>query len=161
MRVGYIGGFWSTNIGNSFYNLGALWLLQEVFGQENVFFVPDPPQVYWSSLNTDYDLISKLDLDLVVVSGPILGSVLLDIYIKKFDAIVARGGSIGFLSAGAISYSEEEADLVGEFLNKYPIKFFFTRDNKTYDLYKNRLNTVVYNGLCTSMYLNNALTPVP
>ena len=56
MRVGYIGGSWSTNIGNSFYNMGALWLLKNVYGNDNVSFIPDPPQVYWGSLDHDYGL---------------------------------------------------------------------------------------------------------
>jgi hypothetical protein len=159
MKMGYIGGFWSTNIGNSFYNLGALWLLREVFGKENVSFVPDPPQVYWSTLREDYDLIPKLDLDMVIVSGPILGVALEKIYGKRFDEIAANGGQIGFLSAGAIAYTEKEADSVSQFLNKYPISFVFTRDSVTYELYKDRLNTHVYDGLCTSMFLNDAITP--
>ena len=159
MKVGYVGGFWSTNIGNSFYNLGALWLLNEVFGKENVSFIPDPPQVYWRSLKSDYDLISKLDLNLIIISGPILGFELANIYREKFDEIAARGGRIGFISAGAINYSNDEADFVSQFLNKYPVSFVFTRDRKSYELYKDRLNTHVYDGLCTSMFLNDAITP--
>lgn len=41
--VGYIGGSWASNIGNSFYNLGAIWFLKEIFGEDNVFFIPDSP----------------------------------------------------------------------------------------------------------------------
>ena len=157
MKVGYIGGFWSTNIGNAFYNLGAIWLLEKIYGKKNVFFIPDPPQVYWNSLENDYDLIPKLGLDLVIISGPILGFNLEQIYGNRFDEITRNGGSIGFVSVGAVLYSEKEADSVSAFLNKYNVSFVFTRDSETYNLYAKRLNTNVFDGLCASMFLNDAV----
>jgi hypothetical protein len=160
MKIGYIGGFWSTNIGNAFYNLGALWLLKKVFGENNIYFIPDPPQVYWSSLEDDYDLIPKLGLDLVIISGPIFGFNLELIYGKRFDEITRNGGSIGFVSVGAVLYSEKEADSVSTFLNKYNVSFVFTRDSETYNLYAKKLNTNVFDGLCASMFLNDAFVPV-
>jgi len=54
MNIGYIGGFWATNIGNSFYNIGMIQLLTSIHGKENVHFIPDPPQVNWPLLNDDY-----------------------------------------------------------------------------------------------------------
>jgi hypothetical protein len=156
MRVGYIGGSWSTNIGNSFYNIGAIWLLRNIYGSKNVFFIPDPPQVYWSSLNHNYDFISKLDVDLLIISGPVLGGNLELIYKKIFDEALKNGQAIGFISAGSVLYSEEEAELVSKFLNQYNIAFVFTRDSDTYKLYNKKLNTFVYDGLCTSMFLNDA-----
>jgi hypothetical protein len=39
MKIGYIGGFWATNIGNSFYDLGVLHLLEKLYGKENVYFI--------------------------------------------------------------------------------------------------------------------------
>jgi len=160
VKVGYIGGSWSTNIGNSFYNLGALWLLKNVYGDDNVSFVPDPPQVYWGSLDHDYGLIAKLEVDLLVLSGPILGSNLKTIYKNIFDNAKKKGQSIGFISAGSVLYTEEEADLVSEFLNQYKISFVFTRDSDTYNFYNKKLNTVVFDGLCTSMFLDNAISPI-
>jgi hypothetical protein len=159
MKVGYVGGFWSSNIGNAFYNIGALWFLREHFGGDNVYFVPDPPQVYWSNLDHDFDLISHLDLDLLIVSGPILGTILEKTYAKIFDAIDSRGGSIGFLSAGAALYTIEEAERVATFLKKYRVSFVFTRDSCTYALLKDRLETHLYDGICTSMYLSDAYVP--
>jgi hypothetical protein len=160
MKVGYIGGSWSTNVGNAFYNLGALWLLKKVYGEENVSFVSDPPQVYWESLSNDYGLISKLEVDLLVISGPILGGNVKTIYKSIFDNAEKNGQSIAFISAGSVLYTEEEADLVSEFLNQYNISFVFTRDSETYKLYKDKLNTVVFDGLCTSMFLNDAISPI-
>ena len=40
-KVAYIGGCWSTNVGNGFFNLGADYVLKQVFGTENVNMVMD------------------------------------------------------------------------------------------------------------------------
>lgn len=159
MNVGYIGGFWATNIGNSFYNIGMLWLLRSVLGEKNVHFIPDPPQVNWPRLRSDYSLIDKLEIDLYIISGPILGYAVEQIYSHIFDRISENGGKIGFISAGAVDYTEDEANFVATFLNKYNVSFVFTRDSETYNLLKNKLVTYVYDGLCTSMFLNDAIAP--
>lgn len=159
MNVGYIGGFWSTNIGNSFYNIGMLWLLRDVLGEKNVHFIPDPPQVNWPRLKSDYSLIDKLEIDLYIISGPIFGYGIAQIYSNIFDRITRKGGKIGFVSVGAVDYTEDEANFVATFLSKYNVSFIFTRDNETYNLYKNKLEAYVYDGLCTSMFLNDAITP--
>jgi hypothetical protein len=159
MNVGYIGGFWATNIGNSFYNIGMLQLLKSILGKKNVHFIPDPPQVNWPTLKNDYSIISKLDIDLYIISGPILGYPIKKIYSQIFNQIRQKGGQIGFVSAGAVNYSDEEAEFVLNFLSDYDIRFIFTRDRQTYDLYKNKLPTYIYNGLCTSMFLNEAISP--
>lgn len=157
MKVGYIGGFWATNIGNSFYNLGALHLLKKVYGEENVYFIPDPPQEYWSKISNDYKMIQNLDLDLFIITGPSLNKWHIDVFKPIFDSLIKKGKKIAYLSVGASAYTEEEAQLVSEFINNYPVEFIMTRDAVTYKLYKDRVNTKIYNGICTSMFLNDAV----
>lgn len=157
MKIGYIGGFWATNIGNSFYNLGALHLLKKIFGEDNVFFVPDPPQWFWSNVKNDYPLIEKLDLDMFVISGPCLSTSLIKVYKTLFDSLKQNNKKLAFISTGASAYTEEEAEEVSKFLNNYDVEFLMTRDTSTYDLYRNRVNTVVFDGICTSMFLNDAV----
>lgn len=159
MNIGYIGGFWATNIGNSFYNIGMLELLKIAGSQNNIYFIPDPPQVNWSRINGDYSIISKLNIDLYIISGPIFGTNLEKIYSNIFEEIKKRGGKLAFISAGAVEYSEAEADSVASFLSTHHVEFVFTRDSQTFELYKDRLNTNVYDGLCTSMFLNDAVNP--
>lgn len=161
MKVGYIGGFWATNIGNSFYNIGMLNLLGRAFGNDNVFFIPDPPQWYWPKLKKDYKIIENLDLDLFIVSGPCLCKDLINIYNDIFDSLTKKGKKISFISAGAAEYTEEEAILVARFLNKFKIEFIITRDNSTYNLYKDKVNTNIIDGICTSMFLNDSITFLP
>lgn len=159
MNIGYIGGFWSSNIGNSFYNIGMLWLLKSLHGDRNIHFLPDPPQVNWPTLKNDYDFISKVNIDLYIISGPVLGYGISQMYSRIFDEISKKGGRIGFVSAGALEYTENEAQFVSKFLNSYNVSFVFTRDAETFKLYCNKLKSFVYDGLCTSMFLNDAICP--
>ena len=159
MKVGYIGGFWASNIGNSFYNLGALYLLKEVYGKDNVYFIPDPPCWMWKVKN-HYDFISNVDLDLIFISGPCLNYDILDIYKPIFNSFKKNNTKIAFISTGASNYTEDEAKFVKNFLSQYDVQFMSTRDEETYSLYKD-CTFPVYNGLCTSMFLNDAVNVIP
>ncbi len=157
MKIGYIGGFWATNIGNSFYNLGSLYLLKKVFGENDVYFIPDPPQEYWSTIKNDYKWIQNLDLDLFIITGPSFNKMHIDVFKDIFDVLKSKNKKIAYLSVSASDYTEEEADLVSKFLNNYPVEFIMTRDEITYNLYKDKVNTKIFNGICTSMFLNDAV----
>lgn len=159
MKIGYIGGFWATNIGNSFYNLGALYLLKKIFDEKNVYFVPDPPGWMWNVEN-NYDFISKIKLDLVFISGPCLNYKIVSVYKPIFEAFKKNNIKIAFISVGASKYTKDESEFVQNFLNEYNVNYMFTRDEETYNLYK-ECSFPVYNGLCTSMFLNDATSVIP
>jgi hypothetical protein len=157
IKVGYVAGSWATNIGNSFYNLGALWLLKKLYGSENVFLVPDPPQVYWNNVVNDYSYIKHLDLDLFVFSGPIFNVKIMSKYLRLFDSLHKANKRIGFISTGSAQYSEQESIAISRMLNRYHLDYVFTRDLETFELYRNKLNCKVFDGICTSMFLNDAI----
>lgn len=156
MKIAFIGGSWSSNIGNAFYNLGALAFLENI-PQVEAFFVPDPP--HWKEgVANDFDLISNLDVDLVVLAGPCLNLRLPKIFAPIFASLQKRNVKFGFISAGMSLYDEGEAKVLKDFFSTYPPQFIFTRDSDTYNI----LNKVIdvckcYDGLCTSMFLNDAV----
>ena len=157
MKIGYVGGHWHTNIGNSFYNLGAIDLLKRI-NQHSVYFIPDPAQEYWESLKNDYKYIDKLDLDLLIVTGPSFGGKFISAYSSAFESFTKKGKQIAFLSVGAVDYSKKETNDVARFLDKFNIKFVSTRDSLTYEFYKNRINAPVFDGICTSMCLDDSIS---
>ena len=159
MKIGYVGGFWASNIGNSFYNLGALNLLKKVYGEENVYFIPDPPQWLWR-VDNNFDFISNIDLDLIVISGPCLNFNISRVYKTIFDNFKKNNIKIAFISAGASIYTKEEAKFASAFLNNYDVEFIITRDEETFKLHCNT-NIRTYNGICTSMFLNDAVNVIP
>lgn len=155
MRIAYIGGSWSSNIGNAFYNLGMGAFLNSLPNIES-YFVPDPPQ-WKEDVKTDFDLISNLDVDLVILSGPCLNYNLPKIYTPIFKKLQERGVKFGFVSTGMSQYEEGEAKHIKEFFSKYKPSFLFTRDSDSYSFYKDIEAFPVYDGLCTSMFLNDAV----
>ena len=159
MKIAFIGGSWSSNIGNAFYNLGTQALLSSIQGIET-YFIPDPPQ-WKQEVTNDFDLIGNLDVDLVILTGPCLNLKLEKIYSKSFANLLARQVKIGFISAGMSLYDEGEAKSVISFLKQYNPSFLFTRDSDTYNFFNRLEHTTVYDGLCTSMFLNNAVDVAP
>ncbi|WP_053976077.1 hypothetical protein [Mangrovimonas xylaniphaga] len=157
MKIAYIGGSWSSNIGNAFYNLGTKALFDQIDGVE-AFFIPDPP--HWKAeAKNDFDLISNLDVDLVILTGPCLNLRLDKIFKETFNRLKARGVKIGFVSAGMSLYDEGEAQHVAKFLNEVKPSFLFSRDTQVLEFLYNKVSdTIFYDGLCTSMFLNDEIS---
>ncbi len=66
MKVAFVGGSWSSDIGNAFYNLGTGALLNSI-KEIDSYFIPDPPQ--WKKfVSNDFDLIGNLDVDIVILT---------------------------------------------------------------------------------------------
>lgn len=155
MKVAYIGGSWSSNIGNAFYNLGTQALLESIKGIE-IYFIPDPP--HWKEeVSDDFDLIAHLDVDLVILTGPCLNLRLAKIYRRTFNRLTQRGIKVGFISVGMSLYDVGEAKAVIAFLEAFQPAFLFSRDTESYEFLKPLSNTVHYDGLCASMFLNDAV----
>lgn len=156
MKIGYIGGFWATNIGNSFYDLGILYLLEKIYGKENVYFIPDIANWFWNVQN-NYEPLFDIDLDICLFAGPLFNNGIKN-YKKIFDNLVKKNTKLGFISAGASLYTEKEKEIVFEFLDQYKehIKFISTRDTETYEYYKG-FGVKCFDGLCGSMFLNDAV----
>ena len=155
-RVSYLGGSWATNIGNSFYNLGLLHLLKQVYGEKNVYHTPNLAGWYWDSPNA-YDVVGDVAADLTVLSGPCFSREL-EMYRPAFERIRLRGGKVAFVSVGAGKYTIDEQSFVAAFLTEFSdcLAFISTRDRVTFDLYKD-LPCPVFDGICGSMFLDDAV----
>ncbi len=167
MKIGYIGGFWATNIGNSVYNLGTIYLLTKLFGKENIYFLNDSPAHFWNENGKNpkksFDFLSHVaDLDLVLFSGPVLSKRMPNIYRKTFSALTKRGIKIGYISAGLARYDSKEANILSSFFQEFPPYVIATRDEATYSILKKingRMN--LYNGICTGFYVGDAVKITP
>jgi len=156
MRTVVLGGAWSSNIGNAFYNLGAEWLVRRI--QQDAIFFPESPR--WKfDVKRDFDPIGELDCELVVLVGPCLNRRLEFVYGQTFEKLYERGVMVGYISAGMGEYSEEEAEKVGAFLLRFPPRFISTRDDATLEMIRPFSKCPTFSGLCTSMFLNDAINP--
>lgn len=159
--ITYCGGFWSTNIGNSFFDLAIYHILQKVCPDAKVTFCDEQPGNYWvqSGKNpvNSLDFIKHIDSEYVVIAGPLLGKDLPFLWEDAFEELYRRGVKILLLSAGCISYTKEELDICRSFLKKYPPHVLMTRDQYTYDNFKD-LATHSYNGICCAFYIPDFYT---
>lgn len=157
LRVAILGGSWSSNVGNAFYNLGAEWLLQQI--ASDVQFIPESPR-WKEQCQGDFDFIGHLDCDLVLLVGPCLNLKLSDVYTESFQRLYDRGIKVGYLSVGMSIYDDGEADAVRRFFEQFPPAFIATRDDLTHEYFKSRVSCPTYSGLCTSLFLNDAYQPI-
>lgn len=155
-RAAYAAGGWATNMGNSYYNLGAMHALRRVFGESSVFMVPDLATWIWPTAKGNFEPLFHLDVDILFLSGPTLAHGIARRYARLFDSLTARGVQLGFVSVGAAAYTADERDEVLAFLNRYAksVRCMATRDSDTYELYRGRVAFPLYDGVCCSMFLN-------
>ena len=71
--------------------------------------------------------------------------------------VIKQGGRIAFLGFGAGVYDLEERDAVLNVLKELNPLFIVTRDNKTYELYKDYIECI--NGLDCAFWINQDFTP--
>lgn len=137
MRVALVSGFWGQNIGNAFYNLGGHIALSEA--DCDVSFIQDQP-AYWTFRNeykgnftNAWPLLERLDVDLVVLQGPLFTRNFGRIWLKTLTALKQRRVAWAVLSAGFRSYSPTELAVAREVFEWSPPLFASTRDAATAD----------------------------
>lgn len=164
-NIGYVGGFWSTNIGNSFFNLGAEYILKRIFPEDNVVMISDQPG-YWTFWNKKkgnpknaLDFIGACDLDYLVLLGPCLTESFGALWEKSFEKLVAKGTKIAIISAGQMKYTDEEIIVAKRVLRKYPPLVIATRDRKTYENFKDCAENV-YCGIDAAFFVSDLYKPV-
>jgi hypothetical protein len=160
VRIAYVGGFWATNVGNAFYNLGVVNALTRAVPESDVYFLPDLASTYWET-GSAYDVVEDVDVDLWVFSGPAFSDHLLG-QRDLCRAIEERGKRFAFVSVGAWRYTAEEWAAVEEVLTerREALAFVCTRDRRTYELAR-ELPCPVHDGLCGSMFLDDAVAVPP
>lgn len=139
-RVALVSGFWGQNIGNAFFNIGGKWILEKVFGVGNVAFIQDQPgyrtfhkQSRGNPRNA-FDLIGHLDIDYLVLQGPLLTSTYRALWQKTFERLRRRKVKIILLGAAFFKYTQAELVAVRPFLEEFPPAVIVTRDSVTHKI---------------------------
>jgi len=138
-EIGFVGGYWSTNIGNSFFNIGAQFVLQKIFPFDRVRMISDQPG-YWTFWNKKkgnprnaLDLIGSYSLDYLVLLGPCLTETFGALWEKSLEKLFSRGTKLIILSAGQMKYTEQETESARKVLQKYKPYILSSRDRETYE----------------------------
>lgn len=164
MKVAYCTGFWCTNIGNGFFSLGVEYVLKKILGAESVTVVSDY-QTYTTSYGkrlyphkNQIEYITKLDVDYVVLAGPVLSKYFL--YLWKDILLKLKECGIGYilLSAGTMKLDDTARREVEEFFKECPPYIFTSRERETYVAFgKYAINA--YDGICFSFFTPDYYAP--
>ncbi|WP_407282789.1 polysaccharide pyruvyl transferase family protein [Methanolobus sp. WCC1] len=154
--ITYFGGFWSTNVGNSFYDLAIINLLKKAAPDYNVIFCDDQPGNYWRETGTNpknsLKYIGNVNSEYVAISGPLLNKNFPLIWEKAFEKYSEKGIKILLISAGCSAYTDEEVEMCRAFLSKYPPHMLLSRDEFTYNNFSD-LALHAYNGICCAFFI--------
>ena len=159
-----VSGFWGQNIGNAFFNVGGKWVLDQVFGAENVAFIQDQPG--YRTFNNqskgnprkDIGLLRQLDVDFIVLQGPMLTESFPALWRRTFEALMKRGTRIILLSAAFFRYTDAEKARCQEFLREFPPSLILTRNSVTYETVAH-WGMPAYNGIDSGFFVSDAYQP--
>ena len=163
-KVAYVGGCWSTNIGNAFFNLGADYVLKQIFADKNVNIVMDQSAFtpgwkrksgnipwavnYWEHLCVDY----------IVLLGPVISKYFLPIWKETLETLKSRGIKYMILSAGMMKYEEKTIRDIKDYFRTNPPFVITTRDHKTYETFCDCVPHI-YDGICFAFFVPDYYTP--
>lgn len=149
-----------NNIGDGFYQSALYVLIKKLYPDATVLMEEGPitrafrPKSDWQKKNT-LELMNYQSADLHIFSGPMIRQILSN-YKQKIMDIKAAGEQYAFISASAAGISEELRKETGEFFLKYPPLFLSSRDEFTYNQFKDYIKNS-YNGICTAFLVNKML----
>lgn len=164
LKIAYCTGFWCTNIGNAFFSMGVEYVLKKILGKENVTIVSDY-QTYTTSYGKrlyphkrQYEYLTKLDVDYIVLAGPVLSKYFLLLYRDILMKLKERNIGYIILSAGIMKMTPEAKKEIITFFKECPPAIFTSRDEETYKTFgKYAINS--YNGICFSFFTPDCYHP--
>lgn len=164
MKVAYCTGFWCTNIGNGFFSMGTEYVLKKAFGEKNVTVVSDF-QTYTTSYGkrlcpdkNQLEYISALDVDYIVLAGPVLSKYFLGLWKDILLKLNKRGIGYILLSAGEMKMTDSARQEIKEFFAQCPPYVLSSRDETVYKEYA-AYAKCAYNGICFSFYVPDCYNP--
>lgn len=164
LKVAYCTGFWCTNIGNGFFSLGVEYVLKRILGAQNVTVVSDFQTYttgYGKRLYKDenqLDFIRYLDVDYIVLAGPVLSKYFLLLWKNTLLALQKRGVGYILLSAGSMKMDDNTQKELKKFFATCPPYILSSRDETVYQEYKDYAKNV-YNGICFSFFIPDVYAP--
>lgn len=165
-RVALVGGQWAQNVGNAFFNLGGEYFLRRVFGDQAVGFIQDQPN--YRTLHNKMkgnpenyvDFVRQLDIDYLVLQGPVLNAWMGTSWQQTFEALRDNGVKVILLSCAFFKFRDSEIAAVRKLLEAYPPALISTRDPRTFAILENWLPDVPkYNGIDSGFFLPRCVKP--
>lgn len=163
-RIAVLSGFWGTNIGNAFFNIGGKYVAEQIFPGESVEWIQDQPG-YWTFWDqsrgnqpNDLVLLKYLECDAIVIQGPVFTTTFRNLWGDTFRALKARGTKLIFLSSALFRFTDEEREQNLRFLDEIKPDIICTRDRPTYEAFKDSAPHT-YAGIDSGFFCSRAYHP--
>jgi hypothetical protein len=163
-RVALVSGFWGQNIGNAFFNIGGKWILQQVFPDHDVDFIQDQPGLRTfhnqstGNPKNDIELLRLLDVEYIVLQGPMLTVNFRPLWERTIAALMRRGTRVILLGAALFKHNDAEIEANQRFLREYPPFLMSTRDHYTYEAFKD-VCPRIYSGIDSAFFAPKVYQP--
>lgn len=147
MKIASVKGWWSTNIGNSLFQISAKGIFEEL--GLDVVSVPDAPgfiNVKKGNPANYFDFNEYLDIDFFCIHGPSFRKEFDRIYLDSLTKLSKRGVKVISLGAGCMHYDQSMSKYYRDWIEACGISVIATRDEKTYDYLKGS-NAKLYSGI--------------
>lgn len=162
--VAMVYGFWGQNIGNAFFNIGGRWILGQMFPDHRIVEIQDQPgyrtfnKKRRGNPKNDIGLLKHLDVDYLVLQGPMLTTSFGALWEDTLEALARKGTKFIYLSAAFFHYNQEEFDAACRILRKYPPAIISTRDSETFEQIQG-LAPHTYRGIDSAFFVPKAYQP--
>jgi hypothetical protein len=176
----YIGA-WPQNIGNAFFDLGALAIIKKIAPNATIYRTGG--SVHWmfnaSAKKNESRVVRKLrkvtnnpiprnpnsveigqvaELDLLVFAGMSMCEEFVLNNGKTFIEASKRGIPVLLLGTGGSLYNERDTRVFSDFVNSLCKTAVITRDDDTYNLFKTNLKNI-HSGIDCAFFLPDYYTP--
>ncbi|MFV1362628.1 polysaccharide pyruvyl transferase family protein [Mycolicibacterium elephantis] len=165
-RVALVSGFWGQNIGNAFFNIGGKWILEQVFGHGEVDFIQDQPgyRTFHNAANgnptNDVGYLQYLDVDYIVLQGPLLTETIAALWASTLTALKKRGTKVILMGAAFFKFTDRELAQARRFLEEFPPALIATRDSRSYCILESwQLGVPLFDGLDSAFFAPKAYSP--
>lgn len=162
-RIGVLTGYWSTNIGNAFFQLGAVYAIEKAYPGAHVFPIGDQPG-YWNTSAGNppnaIDYAKHLDLDAIVILGPYVRPEMNSIVSDLIRTQHEKGAKIIVLAAGMMQYDPGTIELSRSLMKECPPHIFTSRDTETYNALGD-LAEFAFDGVDVATFVSDLFPKVP
>jgi exopolysaccharide biosynthesis predicted pyruvyltransferase EpsI len=172
-KILYYNNCWFTNVGEAFIDIGAMQLLRKLFPNSKIACVSDMTNYYFNELSRkkgnlllyrkeNEEIISnyfnKLECDYIVLAGMFATDLYLNTLGRRMvDSFLKKGSKVIFLGLGGCEYNESEKKKFGKYLDQIAPFFVMTRDEDTYNNYKDICECV--KGIDCAFWIDEVFNP--
>jgi hypothetical protein len=154
IKIGTVEGYWSTNIGNSFFQMVA----KEMLGRLDVEVVVLPDVAGYANINKDrkcdaFEISQYLELDYLCVQGPIFRREFMTLNYRVLKDLTERGVKLIGLGIGCMHYESDNLELYDAIISDLDWAFISTRDERTYNMLEGKISNL-HNGVDLGFFLS-------